>query len=264
MTFKTYKQYVLETAHDLCPVRKKSIYTYSYYFDAFLTVLKHVNSWRSLSVTANFSGKSKYHYTTIRKMFNKWSKLKVFQIAYDKMLIVYKNNLPHSKSIDLFIDACFISNKTGSELVGINPTYYKKNVTKLSIICDNNKIPLSVTAFKTTTNDCKTVNQSVKSLNLNKPINLIADKGYVTKRSDKLDLLKKYKIKLIVPKKKNQKNIRISKFMRSKLKVRNKVENCIQSIKRFNRIMVRRDRKLCNFLGFVFIGIGLLLDKTNC
>ena len=114
MTLKMYKQYVLETAHDLCQVRKKSIYTYSYYFDAFLTVLKHVNSLRSLSVTTNFSGKSKYHYTTIRKMFNKWSKLKVFQIAYDKMLIVYKNNLPHSKSIDLFIDACFISNKTGS------------------------------------------------------------------------------------------------------------------------------------------------------
>jgi len=264
MTLKMYKQYVLETAHDLCPVRKKSIYTYSYYFDTFLTVLKHVNSWRSLSVTANFSGKSKYHYTTIRKMFNKWSKLNVFQIAYNKMLTVYKHNLPHSKSIDLFIDACFISNKTGSELVGINPTYYKKNVTKLSIVCDNNKIPFSVTAFKTTTNDCKTVNQSVRSLNLNKPINLIADKGYMTKRSDKLDLLKKYKIKLIVPKKKNQKNIRITKFMRSKLKVRNKVENCIQSIKRFNRIMVRRDRKLCNFLGFVFIGIGLLLDKTNC
>ena len=84
MTFKTYKQYVLETAHDLCPVRKKSIYTYSYYFDAFLTVLKHVNSWRSLSVTANFSGKSKYHYTTIRKMFNKWSKLNVFKIAYNR------------------------------------------------------------------------------------------------------------------------------------------------------------------------------------
>lgn len=264
MINKTYKEYVLETAHEKCPIRKKSIYTYSYYYDAFLIVLKHVNSWRSLSITANYSGKSRYHYTTIRKMFNKWSGLNIFNIAYNKMLNDYLSDLPHSKSIDLFIDACFISNKTGSELVGINPTYYKKNVTKLSIICDSNKVPLSVTAFKTTINDCKTVRQSVKSLDINKPINLIADKGYMTKRSDKLELLRNYKIKLIVPKKKNQKNIRISKLMRSKLKVRNKVENCIQSIKRFNRIMVRKDRKICNFLGFVYIGIGLLLDKNNC
>lgn len=264
MINKTYKEYVLETAYDKCPVRKKSIYTYSYYYDAFLIVLKHVNSWRSLSITADCSGKSRYHYTTIRKMFNKWSKLNVFNIAYDKMLNNHNRYLPHSKSIDLFIDACFISNKTGSELVGINPTYYKKNVTKLSIVCDSKKVPLSITVFKTTTNDCKTVKQSIKSLNLNKSINLIADKGYMTKRSDKLELLRKYKIKLIVPKKKNQKNIRISKLMRSKLKVRNKVENCIQSIKRFSRLMVRKDRKICNFLGFVYIGIGMLLDKTNC
>lgn len=263
MINKTYKEYVLETAYEKCPVRKKPIYTYSYYYDTFLIVLKHVNSWRSLSITSNYSGKSRYHYTTIRKMFNKWSKFNVFKIAYDKMLNNYNHNLLHSKSIDLFIDACFISNKSGSELVGINPTYYKKNVTKLSIVCDSNKIPLSVTAFKTTVNDCRTVDQSVRSLNLNKPINLIADKGYMTKRSDKLELLRKYKIKLIVPKK-NQKNFRISKLMRSKLKVRNKVENCIQSIKRFNRIMVRKDRKICNFLGFVYIGIGLLLDKNNC
>jgi hypothetical protein len=166
-------------------------------------------------------------------MFNKWNLNDVFKTAYKNMLSDYKHNLSKSKEIDLFIDACFVANKSGSELVGTNPTYYKKNVTKLSIVCDVNKIPLSITAFKSTINDCKTIIDSIKHLNLNNKINLIADKGYMTKKVNKIYLLKKYKIKLITPRKKNQHNIRISKIMRSKLKVRNKVENCIQSIKRF-------------------------------
>jgi hypothetical protein len=177
MINKTYKQYVLDIAFDRCPVKKKSIYTYSYYYDMFLLVLEHVNSWRSLAVTLKYSGKSKYHYTTIRKMFN----------------------------------------------------------------------------------DCETVIDSIKHLDLKRSINLITDKGYMTKKCDKILLLKNYKIKLITPRKKNQKNIRISKIMRSKLKVRNKVENCIQSIKRFNRTMVRKDRKLHNYMGFVYITCGLNL-----
>jgi hypothetical protein len=265
MINKTYKQYVLDVAFNRCPVKKKSIYAYSYYYDMFLLVLEHVNSWRSLAITLKYSGKSKYHYTTIRKMFNKWSVNNVFKIAYNQMLLDYRTDQHYGKEVDLFIDAllhfvkCFIANKTGSELVGINPTYYKKNVTKLSIVCDSNKVPLTITAFKTTVNDCKTVIDSIKHLDLKRSINLITDKGYMTKKCDKIVLYKNYKIKLITPRKKNQKNIRISKIMRSKLKVRNKVENCIQSIKRFDRTMVRKDRKLHNYMGFVYIACGLNL-----
>ena len=165
-----------------------------------------------------------------------------------------------SKNSDLFIDACFVSNKTGSELVGINPMYYKKNVTKLSIICDSNKIPLSITPFKSTTNDCKTIINSLTDLNLKKKINLIADKGYVSTKINKLILLKQHNVKLINPKKKNQKNVRMSKSMKTKLMVRNKVENCIQMVKSYNRTMIRKDRKLNNFISFLFMGIGIKIS----
>ena len=157
-------------------LKKKSMYSYSYYYDSFLLVLEHVNSWRSLAITLKCSNKSKYHYTTIRKMFNKWNCHNVFKIAYANMLVDYNRNLPHTKDIDIFIDACFISNKTGCELVGINPTYYKKNVTKLSVVCNSNKIPLSITPFKSTINDCKTIIDSIKHIKFKKKINLIADK----------------------------------------------------------------------------------------
>ena len=80
-------------------------------------------------------------------------------------------------------------------------------------------------------------------------------------KKDKNILLKKHKVKLIVPKKKNQKNVRITKYMKSKLKIRNVVENCIQSLKSFNRIYLRRDRLIANYLSFVFIGSGLILNN---
>ena len=110
---KTYKEYVLETAASLCPIKKKSIYSYSYYYDMFYIVLKNLVSWNSLSITSHYINKSKYHYTTVRKMFNKWSKSNVFKIAYNQMITDYKiNNLPTNS--DVFIDACFMNNKTGS------------------------------------------------------------------------------------------------------------------------------------------------------
>jgi hypothetical protein len=70
-----------------------------------------------------------------------------FKIAYINLL---KNNNMYNfnKNDDLFINARFINNKTCYELVGINLMYYKKNLTKLSIICNSNKIPLTITPFK--------------------------------------------------------------------------------------------------------------------
>jgi len=145
----------------------------------------------------------------------------------------------------------------------MNPTYYKKNVTKLSIICDTNKIPLSITPFKSTTNDRKTIIDSINNTNIKKRVYLIGDKGYISTKFNRQVLLKKYKVKLITPRKKNQKNIRISKLMKSKLKIRNRVENCIQSIKSFNRISIRKDRKLINYMNFVYMACGVRFDKCT-
>jgi hypothetical protein len=71
--------------------------------------------------------------------------------------------------------------------------YYKKNVTKLSIIYNSNKIPLTITPFKSTTNVSKTIIVSIKFLNNNKKINLIGDKGYLSKKINKIIFLKRFK-----------------------------------------------------------------------
>lgn len=106
---KTYKQYVLETIKEICPFKKKSIYDYEYYYDMILIVLKDVNSWRSLKVTINYRDKKENHYTTIRKMFNKWNKMDIFKIAYERMLEnkVIKRIQSEKSVINLFIDSTF-------------------------------------------------------------------------------------------------------------------------------------------------------------
>lgn len=86
-----YKQYVLETIREECPFKKKSKYSYEYYYDMMLIVLKDVVSWRSLKVTKKYDDKPEHHHTTIRKVFNKWSSNDIFKIAYNKML-EKKNN----------------------------------------------------------------------------------------------------------------------------------------------------------------------------
>ena len=70
-------------------------------------------------------------------------------------------------------------------------------------------------------------------------------------------ILKKIKeytnITLITYKRKNPK-IQNNKDKKQKLTKRYKVENFFAKIKIFNRIHVRRDKKLVTYLGFVYLG----------
>jgi hypothetical protein len=258
---KTYKQYVLDTVEKECPFKKKSKYTYEYYYDMMQIVLKDVVSWRALKITQKYTDKPENHHTTIRKMFNRWSDKNVFKTAYDKMLESI-NKKDKKKSKNVFIDSTFIDNKTGSELVGTNPLNYKKKVTKLSIICDDSKNILNIKEFKSTTNDCTTIEKTLDGVNLKGKINLIGDKGYHV-RQEIREALKKRKVRLIVPRKKNQKKRCLRAKDRELLKERNKIENVIKMLKSINRISVRKDRKISIYLGFVWFGAGLKCQENN-
>lgn len=259
---KTYKEYVLETINELCPNKKMTTYTNEYYYDMMLLVLKDITSWRSLRITKYYIDKKENHYTTIRKKFNKWNKLDVFRKAYEKLINNVIVKWENKKEIDLFIDSTFINNKTGSELVGVNPMNYKKRVTKLSIICDNNKQIIKIIPIKTTKNDCVSIEDTIENLKKHKKINLIGDKGYIARHEIK-DRLRIRKIRLITPRKRNQKKKRLSISDRIKLKKRNKVENCIKDIKSYSRIATRTDKLIINYMGFVYIACALNIKKDK-
>lgn len=90
-------------------------------------------------------------------------------------------------------------------------------------------------------------------------INLIGDKGYLT--SD-ITNFNNNKVNVITPMKQNNKN----KFVfrnNKKLNHRYIIENTICSIKKEERINLRKDRKIKVFMGWVYISSLKYNLKTN-
>jgi len=176
------------------------------------------------------------------------------------------SNVRKNKKINLFIDVTKISNKSGSEKIGVNFEYKKKNVTSLSAICDDNKLPLAITYIDTNLSKTKTGKHTIKhdvtgvqktldnipfSLKEYISVNLIGDKGYVT--SKQFDVFDR-KVKMTYPKKKNQ-HTKNTKKDKKNLSKRHKIENFFAALKKYNRIIVRNERKIVHYMSFVYIGL---------
>lgn len=94
------------------------------------------------------------------------------------------------------------------------------------------------------------VMNDVKELN-GKKVNIIGDKGYIVNDEFKKKLAGD-NINIITPYRKNQDKTNTSEE-KDKLKKRCKVEHLFAKIKRYNRVHVRKDRKMINYLGFVYM-----------
>jgi hypothetical protein len=81
-------------------------------------------------------------------------------------------------------------------------------------------------------------------------INLSCDKSYISK--DKKEEVKKSKINLITPHRKNMKR-KTNKRDKKHLKKRYTIENTIQTIKKYHRISIRRDKLMVTFKSFVYL-----------
>ena len=84
----------------------------------------------------------------------------------------------------------------------------------------------------------------------NKTTKLVGDKGYVT--SEKFKLNNKKRTKMIYPKRKNQKTEN-TKIELKILKKRGSVERSINVLKKPDRLARRKDRKIENYMGFVYL-----------
>jgi len=243
---------------------KKIKYNNEYYLMMIYYMLNDVNNWKFLSNLKLYKSKCKYHYKTIYNKFRLWTTQNVFVNAFKNYNTNYKTNL-------LLIDATSNVNKYGSENVVINPEYRKKNVTKLSLIVNKKGFIYSVIYFdiknlnknySTAVHDIKMINSNLMDINKinnkSKYFYLLGDKAYKTQ--DKLKLNDKI-VKLITPDKKNAKN-KNSKFINKKLKERTKVENVNCSIKKQERVMVRKDRKIKYYMSFVYI--ACLINNIIC
>lgn len=105
--------------------------------------------------------------------------------------------------------------------------------------------------------DIKTIYDSISKLTKfkHKRLNLIGDKGYIN--GDIKKNLKKEKINLIYPKRKNQKE-KTNKYDKKKLSKRYIIEHINQKIKKFDRISLRKDKLNKTFLSNIYLALILI------
>lgn len=232
-----------------------SKYSNYYYLSMIFYVLNDINSWSVLHKLKEHTSNKKFHYKTIYNKFRFWSNKNIFKNAFYNYF--YKNNTNL-----LLIDATSINNKYGSECLGINPEYKKKKVTKLSIITSSNGFIYSIIPFNiknkfknynTFVHDSKMINDSLTNIknikNNSKYFILLADKAYMSK--NKYKLTNKF-VKIITPNKINSKN-KNTKSENKKLKKRIIVENTINNIKLYNRVNIRKEKKIKYYMSWIYI-----------
>jgi len=263
-----YYKYIIQTVDELIPTIRKKDYSNKYLLDMFIHVLNNCSSWRSLSLLSSYPKKNPNHYKYINQVFNKWNSFKIFEVAYGKLLNNHYfkiNDIAKSKSLNLFIDCSYIFNKYGVNCIATNPEYRKKKVSKLSIVSDHLGTILGVHYDKTHKNlknkncfshDLKLVQNTLDNININIAHNITTklggDKGYISQDSFKLNNNKH--VKIIAPKRKNQKKRNTVAEIKY-LKNRGVVERSIATLKQSNRTQVRKDKKIENYMGFVYLSL---------
>ena len=101
---------------------------------------------------------------TLRKIFKKWSSVDVFKISWSILLHIYGEfKLDFD---DMFIDASHIKNYMGCESTGKNLYDRFRKATKLSIICDDIGVPISIHLEKSNVHDIKLVESNLEKLDI--------------------------------------------------------------------------------------------------
>jgi transposase len=204
----------------------------------------------------------KCHYTTIYKRFLHWTKLKIFEKFWDIIITEYIDvqlflDPLHFKTV--FIDCSMIKNNHGRECTGPNHMDRFRESTKLSMICDNNKVPLVAEFFKGNVADSSTVEEtlaSLKMLRVNNKYNnvIVGDKGYLLKQQ-RLDYIYDYgKIRLLAKHRKNQKTKLKAKDIKH-FKNRYKIENVFCRLDKFPRIKYRNESSIECYKSYNYIAM---------
>ena len=140
---------------------RKNKYDNFFYIKRILDYLINGVSWYKMQ-----SSLEEYGITVdaIRKKFNKWIEIGVFSKAFSDFVTVYgKRNSDKIK--EMFMDAAVIKNVTAREnITGFCKKMPNKRSSKATIICDRNKIGLSVVVTGSKEHDSKHIEKCIDKL----------------------------------------------------------------------------------------------------
>lgn len=262
------KKILLKNIKITFPNIRRPKYSHEEILNLIFYCLKSGLSYRKITENPLITNK-KIHFTTIFKIYKKWNDANIFELTLKELLFKYSQRKVHvNNNYLMIIDTTTIYNLFGIELTGKHYQTNKKT-TKISLICDDLGIPICVKLFSANIHDSKTIIDTVQHTLIDniftKKITLLGDKGYQTNKNT-YEYLNRKNIRLITYKKFNQEQNSVEdEFL---LKKRYLIENVFSQLKLFRRILLRYDKTIKNFLGFIFIGCILhsqsIFDFYNC
>ena len=225
--------------------QKYSIYDLTYWIIYSSIINISIYKLPKSSINMSHSILYKFNYKLAKlDIFNK------FRIYYTQL---YLKTIPITERL-LYIDSTFILNKLGNEEVAFNPQIKKHKTSKISIICDQFKIPIDVIISNSNTHDVKLAYEHVDNIvanysNLmNENNKSIADAAY-----DSIILhakLKENNLGTLITEINNRnshEHCSLNAYQKFMLKSRYKIEHINANIKKYNKINVRYDRYFVNF-----------------
>ena len=264
-TMKKFHNCILEVAKDKYPDVRKRKYALGYYLSRFINVKSFHSTWYALR---HSSDDYHNHYKSIYNEFNKWVKDGIFEIAFNNFVKKHffkLNKARYSKHLKLFIDVTKITNLRGKEHIVINNEYMKKRITPLSVICDENKLPVAMIVIpinktlpngvKTAKHDVSCIQETLDNIKFQIPeyvkISVTGDKGYVTSKNF---TVQQRVVTITAPKRRNQK-VKTNNKEKKLLRERYKIENVFAIIKTSPRVFVRSEANLKNYTSFVYMAL---------
>ena len=153
--------------------------------------------------------------------------------------------------------------KNGCNNESVKETIKVIEIENKKIINENlqNEINKKKITIKTSIHDVMMIQTSINNIktqftNLNN-MTLTGDLGYLT---SKQHILNNKNILLITPKRKNQTTLN-TEIESIKLKSRYKIENCFGLIKQYERIILRKEKKIKTFMSFMYIACAIENNK---
>lgn len=155
-----------------------------------------------------------------------------------------------------------VNTETNKDIKNVNDKSNKDIKNLINSINDNVNKVNKINIIKTSIHDVKTIQNSlnniyVKFKNYN-ILTLTGDLGYL---SNKKYYYNDNEVQLITPIRKNQKNKIRTLIESNNLKQRYKIENGFCLLKKYERIALRKDRKINTFMSFLYITCSIENNK---
>ena len=205
--------------------------------------------------------------STLNRRFNMWVKDGIFSDVYNNILDNYKKN---ANIYELYIDSTDIMNVNCASKFTYKSNKLHKQAFRLSIIADNNKIPINRSLNKAYNHDSSLGLDLMITTNINKSekIYVAGDKGYIMDDQIRTSLLKSKGFHLITPKKKyvrkrnsksNIKRIRHSKQIKNVLNNRIFIEHVNNVVHRsYKKLSKIFDKSTETFNAFIDLAFSII------